>query len=72
MDVEEKKKLTKKWIMTTILVAVIAFAAASVLTARYIMSEAGLTNLFFLKQEEPSDNAKTKEEPNGKSLLLTQ
>ena len=59
MDVEEKKKLTKKWIMTTILVAVIAFAAASVLTARYIMSEAGLTNLFFLKQEEPSDNAKT-------------
>ena len=53
MDVEEKKKLTKKWIMTTILVAVIAFAAASVLTARYIMSEAGLTNLFFLKQEEP-------------------
>ena len=59
MDVEEKKKLTKKWIMTTTLVAVIAFAAASVLTARYIMSEAGLTNLFFLKQEEPSDNAKT-------------
>jgi carboxyl-terminal processing protease len=59
VDVEEKKKLTKKWIMTTILVAVIAFAAASVLTARYIMSEAGLTNLFFLKQEEPSDNAKT-------------
>ena len=58
MDVEEKKKLTKKWIMTTILVAVIAFAAASVLTARYIMSEAGLTNLFLLKQEEPSDNAK--------------
>jgi len=59
VDVEEKKKLTKKWIMTTTLVAVIAFAAASVLTARYIMSEAGLTNLFFLKQEEPSDNAKT-------------
>ncbi len=58
METEERKELTKKWVMRTILLIVIAVAVSSLLTARYIMSETGLENLFFLKQEEPSQNAK--------------
>ena len=55
---EEAKIQKSKYIKRIIIAILLTAAITAWLTLRFVMTEFGLTELFYMKQEKPSDSAR--------------